>query len=91
METPAVIVAHLDCFDAGGPGTVMFSRDRQTLLVKCPGCGEASALPLNDSTSRRSPGWKLVSADPLTLSPSIHHDVAECGWHGYLKEGVWKT
>jgi hypothetical protein len=37
-----------------------------------------------------SPGsivtWELVSADPLTLSPSL---LCECGDHGFIREGKW--
>jgi hypothetical protein len=31
-----------------------------------------------------------VSRDPVEVSPSVHHDVKACGWHGHLRKGVWK-
>lgn len=34
------------------------------------------------------PGWHtIVCADPLTISPSIL--CADCGLHGYVREGRW--
>jgi len=85
----AVIVEDADQFDDGPFGVVMFDQGKKNLMIKCPGCGEKSALPLDDSTDKRSPGWKLVSESPLELSPSVHHDVPSCGWHGWLKKGYW--
>lgn len=89
----AQVVHDSDLFEAGGPGTVMFASDKDgddaCLLIKCPGCGEKSALPLDDSTDPSRPGWKLVNKDPITLNPSVHHSVFSCGWHGYLRNGEW--
>ena len=31
--------------------------------------------------------WTLVSADPLTIAPSIH--CLTCGHHGFIRDGVW--
>lgn len=40
-----------------------------------------------------SPHWQLVSARPLTLSPSIEcatHRGTPDAMHGYIENGVWK-
>jgi len=84
----ARVVQSLADFEAGAAGTAMFTNDRRTFMFKCPGCGEASALPLRNDQDTSRPGWK--STGPLerpTLAPSIHHAVQSCGWHGFLREG----
>lgn len=90
--TTAKIVHDHDDFEAGGPGVVQFAyhgSQPASLLIKCPGCGQPSALPL-DTTKK--PSWQLVSMAPLTLAPSIHHNAGEspCGWHGYLRAGIFR-
>lgn len=32
-------------------------------------------------------GWDLVSADPITLSPSLL--CRTCGHHGFIRDGRW--
>lgn len=32
------------------------------------------------------PVWDLLSADPLTISPSL---LCSCGAHGFIREGKW--
>jgi len=92
-QVPAVEVKDHDDFEAGGPGTVQMATNQAgspaTLLIKCPGCGEASALPLHGRADKHDPGWDLKKRSPLTLHPSIHHDVELCGWHGFLRDGVF--
>jgi len=92
-QVPAVEVKDHDVFEAGGPGTVQMTVGGDghpgMLLIKCPGCGEASALPLHGRTDKHDPGWDLKNRSPLTLHPSIHHDVKSCGWHGFLRNGVF--
>ena len=34
----------------------------------------------------RPGGWKLESADPVTVSPSL---LCSCGDHGFIREGKW--
>jgi hypothetical protein len=65
------------------------------MMIKCPGCGRASAMHV------RAPGvphpadmdsW-LIKFDnnAITLEPSISHATENggCGWHGWLREGVY--
>jgi hypothetical protein len=34
------------------------------------------------------PSWKWNgSKNAPTLTPSVHHNTPECGWHGYLRDG----
>lgn len=51
----------------------------------CPGCGEMGGLNFGPS------GWTWDGnrAAP-TCTPSILHDVARCGWHGYLTAGEFR-
>lgn len=42
----------------------------------------ATMLPINDQT-----GWKVVSTDPLTVTPSIL--CGSCGCHGFITKGKW--
>lgn len=93
-EVFANIVTDHDNFEFGGPGTIQFTSDqggRLTMLAKCPGCGEASALPLYPWEGRsRWQHWEFDgNRERPTLSPSVHH-ADGCGWHGYLRNGVWR-
>ncbi len=61
----------------------------------CPGCGETSALNIEPRDGH--PVWSVAGGDPahpegVTLSPSILHDPVKggCGWHGYLRNGVFE-
>ena len=38
-------------------------------------------------TILKSPTWRLISREPLTLEPSIL--CRECGNHGFIREGRW--
>lgn len=56
-------------------------------LLCCPGCGEVGS-------PRDGQRWQCVSGSfadvtTLTLSPSIAKSC--CGWHGYLKNGVFES
>ena len=64
-------------------------------ILTCPGCGQQSGLYLHPPDPG-TPRWTVTAGDPartegLTLSPSIHHTTAQggCGWHGYLRDGVF--
>lgn len=78
---------YLDVLRDGGPGTVCFGYDapceRAWELHNCNGHIVGGLLP--------SPPWTVVSADPLTVSPSIHCVLAKdgCGLHGFIREGKW--
>lgn len=63
------------------------------LAFACPGCGRVGAILAGEQKPVPSPSWKIESGildDPttLTLSPSINC-VGCCGWHGYLRNGVY--
>ena len=82
-------VEDIDAAGDGEPGCMM-ALNPSGFLMACPGCAMQLHLPVG------GPGWSLVSGDPkrgegLTLSPSIHHPVNGngCGWHGYLRNGVF--
>lgn len=50
------------------------------VVFKCPHMGWALTLPWDGR-------WTLVSADPLTVVPSIH--MTGCGCHGFIIDGDW--
>ena len=60
----------------------------------CP-CG-AAHTPKHDSIpvkqgEKQEHSWAWDgNHDQPTLSPSIHR-TGDCGWHGYLRNGVWST
>lgn len=60
----------------------------------CPGCGAKGFLALH--TENPEPRWTVTAGDvarpeTVTLSPSILHTprLGGCGWHGYLRNGVF--
>ena len=75
------------------PGTCQRVRPNR-LMFTCPGCGQWGGVQAF-APPKRPEGWEIVSGtldDPaaLTLSPSIHC-VGCCGWHGYLRNGVFES
>lgn len=79
------------------PGAVRLLDDRpgceRVLVMACPGCGRVSGMRVGlGAKPADSPSWRLDGNpdDPKTwtLSPSIHCKGC-CGWHGYLKNGVY--
>lgn len=85
------------CDDNAQPGDITtFEPDGavEELAIACPGCGRRSLLPLVKGQHCR---WTVTAGDvrnlaSLTLSPSIFHRVEDggCGWHGYLRSGVFE-
>lgn len=71
-----------------GPPGAFLSReglDENHWVLCCPGCGEAGS-------PRDGARWRIVSGSfddvgTLTLEPSILKNC--CGWHGYLRYGVF--
>lgn len=56
-------------------------------ILCCPGCGEAGS-------PREGARWQCTEGSfddvtTLTLAPSIAKSC--CGWHGYLKNGVFES
>jgi hypothetical protein len=65
------------------------------LVHACPGCGRMGAIKADHPKPSPSPSWDIVAGSlddvtTLTLSPSIHCKGC-CGWHGYLKNGVFES
>lgn len=56
-------------------------------LLCCPGCGELGSPKDGAKWTIASGSWEDVST--LTLTPSIAKSC--CGWHGYLKNGVFES
>lgn len=56
----------------------------------CPGCGRFGSIMYSNPKTNRS--WQIDSGTVqdlnLTLSPSIHC-IGCCGWHGFLKNGIF--
>src|SRR5262249_35745726 len=89
--------------DGFPPGTCQFRPDatagkvggEDRIMFTCPGCGQWGGVRVGHPKSSPSPSWDIVSGDPadattLTLAPSIHC-VGCCGWHGYLRNGVFES
>lgn len=94
---PVRVVDNLDAFEEHGqPGDVLPTTASggcgvEGYLMRCPGCGQESSLPLGSSPGAR---WTVTAGDPqtgagLTLSPSVWHRVPSCGWHGWVRDGRW--
>lgn len=87
-----------DEFEAAGPGAIWLWRfaekiaaggDEGRIMLKCPGCGEASSMHcrIAGALHPEGPSWVLTNvADGITMAPSINC-VGCCGWHGWLKGG----
>lgn len=89
-----------DAWPDGGhaaPGAVYIDRDetyKDHLLFACPGCGRMGSIRA-ERVKPPSPSWQIVAGElaapeSLTLAPSIHC-VGCCGWHGYLRNGVFES
>jgi hypothetical protein len=83
----------LECINGrwrGPPGAMTPRQDVDSGLhyvIACPGCGEIG-------TARDGAKWQVVSGNmddvtTLTLTPSILKSC--CGWHGYLRNGVFEA
>lgn len=81
-------------FDAE-PGQCQWKPDEPKLYFACPGCGAWGGVRIGHPKPEKSPSWDIVSGMPedpsaLTLAPSINC-IGCCGWHGYLKNGVFES
>lgn len=77
----------------GNPGEID-AKDNY-ILQACPGCGSISGMLVGHPKPGTSPSWNIMGGSlqdvtTLTLSPSINC-VGCCGWHGYLKNGVFES
>lgn len=94
-EIPATIHDAYETFEAAGPGAIHYACDASgnvaSVVIKCPGCGQVLALPLQrDPAQPFAPVWGFNgSRAKPSLAPSVHHK-GECGWHGWLRKGRWR-
>jgi len=62
--------------------------EKAVLILTCPhGEGAISVHPPEYDEIFKSPVWRVLSWEPLTLDPSILR--TECGCHGHIREGKW--
>lgn len=69
--------------------------NKDHLLFSCPGCGRPGAIRADHPKSGDPPSWDVTGGTlddvtTLTLAPSIHC-VGCCGWHGFLRNGVFES
>lgn len=83
-----------ECGEYGVPGAGRRTFEAGShYSFACPGCGRFGGI--NCTRPKTPHSWDLVSGSlddvtTLTLAPSIHC-VGCCGWHGFLREGVFKS
>lgn len=68
------------------PGTLIVRSDG-TFLLACPGCGQIGSGRDGATWQVTAGSWADVTT--LTLSPSIAKSC--CGWHGYLRGGLFES
>ena len=89
----ATVLAEFPVSGEVPPGGIYPKMDGYIGLA-CPGCGQCSAMRVGNPKPAESPSWLLTGdkSDPttLTLSPLINC-VGCCGWHGYLRGGVFES
>lgn len=75
------------------PGLAINKYDNH-LSFACPGCGKFGSILVGLNKLEPNPSWKVESGTldelNLTLSPSIHC-IGCCGWHGYLRNGIFES
>lgn len=71
-------------FEDWNPGEAYMPADKSGVGFLCPcGCGRETFLSLDGAWGGKQ--WRLESADPLTISPSIHD--TGCGAHFFVRAG----
>ncbi len=78
----------------GEPGSVLRHRNESGLTSQfsfcCPGCGSLCAVGIrNGRADWQVTGGSEEDVTTLSLSPSILNYC--CGWHGYLRNGVFES
>jgi hypothetical protein len=82
-----------DKYDGSGePGAIAWFIPGQIIVMACPGCGRTSGMEVGNPKPAKSPSW-LISGfvdlpETVTLSPSVNCTGC-CGWHGWLRDGVY--
>ncbi len=80
--------------DYGEPGAGRRTFEgKDHFSFACPGCGRMGAITCTKPKTPHS--WEIVSGSlddvtSLTLAPSIFCTGC-CKWHGFLREGVFKS
>lgn len=79
--------------DRAEPGAICQHPNlRSILMIACPGCGHVSGMEVGNPKPANSPSWLIIGdvakPESVTLEPSINC-VGCCGWHGYLRNGVY--
>ena len=77
--------------DQAAPGEYELTAGDPIMMIACPGCGHVSGIRVGNPKPADTPSW-AIAGDPNspTLSPSINC-VGCCGWHGYLRNGVFDS
>lgn len=86
----ARLVEDIDAPEAG-PGCMMLNSRHSGYLFACPGCAMHLSLPVSGPQAWTVTAGDVAKPETLTLAPSILHPVNGngCGWHGYLRQGVF--
>lgn len=72
----------------GPPGAIVERSDRNgSRIICCPGCGQLGAPAEGQSWRATAGSWDEI--EKLSLEPSILKHC--CGWHGYLRNGVFES
>lgn len=89
----ATIVDHFPD-DDDVPFGAIYPKMQGYIGITCPGCGQCSAMRVGNPKPAESPSWQMSGSlsdlSTLSLSPSINC-VGCCGWHGYLRNGVFES
>lgn len=79
------------------PGAFTYQRNHAGVIYLmaacCPGCGRQGGMQLyHKGIAKPNQGesweWDENIEEP-TLKPSVNCEGC-CGWHGYLRKGVWE-
>lgn len=82
--------------DKGVPGQLELDLERNRIIMACPGCGHVSSMRVGNPKPADSPSWLITgllmpdgeTMQDTTLHPSVNC-IGCCGWHGWLKQGVF--
>lgn len=86
-----------DGFLCGLPGDMVRTTNQDGslygFLIACPGCGQYGGIALGDKDNPAR-NWRVTAGGPedvttLSVEPSIL--IHCCGWHGYLRNGVFES
>lgn len=78
------IVDDIEDVKEKGDATIVIGRNnKKQLIICCPQCGKRSG----------SAGNHVYNEETKTYTPSIVHnkDLGGCGWHGWLRNGIFTS